>query len=180
MTHNAMPSDSEYSYPEKTVTDFLHRSYTAVDGLWFVKIEERQGFDAALELDQQVWAIMPKIQARKARELLGEEGDRPEALARCFGLKLRSEGHDLDISVENGAVRVCVHYCRWLEIMKRSGRDERLAAQIGERICTTEGAVWAREFGGRYRFSLSQRRCAGDGCCEYLFTPIETAPGEDE
>lgn len=165
-----MTREPEHSYPDGILADFLRRSYTAVDGLWFVKIEEQQDFEAALELDRQVWAVMPKIQARKARELLGAEGDGPDALARCFGLKLQADGHEFDITIEDGSVRACVHHCHWLEAMKRSGR-EHLAGEIGDRICTTEGQVWAEEFGGRYRFSLPQRLCGGDGCCEYLFTP---------
>ncbi len=34
---------------DKQVADFFRRSYTAVDGLWFMKAEEKHGFEAALE-----------------------------------------------------------------------------------------------------------------------------------
>ena len=43
------------------------------------------------------------------------------------------------------------------------------ATQIGEHVCTTEGRVWAEEFGGRYGFSLPCRRCGGDEFCEFVF-----------
>jgi hypothetical protein len=36
------------SLQDKDVREYFHRSYTAVDGLWFVKVEEKYGFDKAL------------------------------------------------------------------------------------------------------------------------------------
>jgi hypothetical protein len=50
--------------------EYLHRSYTRVDGLWFVLMEERYGFEAALAVDEAVWRVLPKIQARLLREQL--------------------------------------------------------------------------------------------------------------
>ena len=46
------------------VAEYFSRSYKTVDGLWFMKVEEKHGFDAALELDNEIWKVMPKIQAR--------------------------------------------------------------------------------------------------------------------
>lgn len=163
---------------DRLLAEFLQRSYTAVDGLWFVKIEETQGFDAALELDRQVWEIMAKIQARKARELLDITGDSPAELARCFCLKLRADGHDYDLTLDDETVRMSVHHCQWLEAMERAGREE-LAGHIGETVCVAEGQMWAREFGGRYEFSLPRRRCRGDDCCEFVFTRTEEKADDD-
>ena len=53
------------------VAEYFSRSYRAVDGLWFMKVEEKLGFDAALELDNEVWKVMPKIQARMIKQFLG-------------------------------------------------------------------------------------------------------------
>ena len=52
------------------LVEYLRRSYFVVDGLWFVKTEETSSFDHALDLDEEVWRILAKIQTRKARELL--------------------------------------------------------------------------------------------------------------
>ena len=51
-------------------TEYFRRSYTAVDGLWFMKIEETLGFDEALRLDEAVWKVLPKIQARALKEMM--------------------------------------------------------------------------------------------------------------
>jgi len=49
---------------QKEIIEYLYQCYVKVDGLWFVKVEEQFGFDKALEIDTEVWKIMPKIQAR--------------------------------------------------------------------------------------------------------------------
>ena len=52
------------------IEDYLYRSYTRADGLWFVLTEEKYGFDAALALNEAVWKVLPKIQARLLQEHL--------------------------------------------------------------------------------------------------------------
>ena len=49
---------------DNQASQFFHRSYSVIDGLWFMKIEEKYGFETALEIDNEVWKVMPKIQAR--------------------------------------------------------------------------------------------------------------------
>jgi hypothetical protein len=151
------------------LTTFLRRSYHAVDGLWFVTTEEECGFERALELDQRVWEVMAKIQARKARELTGSKGNSPEELARCFSLKLTADGHDFEVSVTSGEVRYLVRSCPWLELMRKSDRRH-LAAKVAQTICPTEGRTWCAEFGGQYEFAMPQMGCAGGGSCELRFT----------
>jgi len=174
-----MQDKHQCGFADDVVADFLRRSYAAVDGLWFVKIEEADGFARALELDEQVWRIMPKIQARKGRELLGVEGNEAEGLARCFGLKLHADGHEYDISIGPDGVRARVYHCCWLAAMRKSGRGD-LAAAIGERVCTAEGQMWCQEFGGEYQFSLPCRRCDDGEYCEYVFTRTVGERHEEE
>ena len=50
--------------------DYFRRSYTAADGLWFMMVEEKYGFDAALKLDEAVWKVLPKIQARALKSMM--------------------------------------------------------------------------------------------------------------
>lgn len=164
------------SYSDQCLAQFLKRSYAAVDGLWFVKVEETSGFEHALELDRQVWAVMAKIQARKARELLGVDDNTPADLARCVGLKFLGDGQDADISHTNGGVRVRLPACMWFDVMQRAGRED-VARRIGEVICPTEMAVWAQEFGGGYEVNIPRRLCAGCECCEIVFTTTGQSGG---
>ena len=67
---------------EEQKTEYFRRSYTAVDGLWFMKVEERMGFEQALQIDEAVWRILPKIQARALR--VREIDARREAIRFTF------------------------------------------------------------------------------------------------
>lgn len=40
---------------EKEIIKYYYDSFIKVDGLWFVKVEERLGFEKALEIDRSVW-----------------------------------------------------------------------------------------------------------------------------
>ena len=76
---------------EKQISEYFKRSYTAVDGLWFMKAEERYGFDTALDIDDDVWKVMPKIQARKLKSM-GNITDGLDGLRECLTTKLTLDG----------------------------------------------------------------------------------------
>ncbi|MCL6630296.1 MAG: DUF6125 family protein, partial [Armatimonadetes bacterium] len=76
---------------DKAIIQYLRRSYFAADGLWFTKLEEEHSYDDALRIDELVWEVLPKIQARKAKELLNIEcGSLPDLL-RALELKFVAE-----------------------------------------------------------------------------------------
>ncbi len=156
---------------DRLLLSYLRRSYHAVDGLWFVMAEEAAGFEHALELDVRVWRVLAKIQARKARELLGVPGDGAEELARCFSLKLAADGHEFSVEMGPEAVVFRVKACPWLELLRKSGREE-VAARVAQAVCPTEGAVWSQEFGGEWWFEMPVMGCAGAEGCEMAFRRV--------
>jgi len=152
-------------FTDAQIADFLRRSYFVVDGLWFVKIEERRGFEEAMALDEAVWDVMSKVQARKARALLGIEGGSVEDLARAFQLKLAAEGHGFDIEVSAREAVLTVRLCPWYEILKSSGRTG-IAELIADRICKREFGGWAKEFGRTIEVAFEGRLCVESDQCE--------------
>ena len=54
---------------DEKIIEYFKKSYTAADGLWFMKTEEKYDFDTALELDAKVWEVMPIIQALMLKPL---------------------------------------------------------------------------------------------------------------
>lgn len=150
------------------LVEYLRRAYQAVDGLWFMMTEKARGLDEAVRLDGRVWGVMAKIQARKARELLGCAGNTPEELERCFGLKLRADGHVFDSSVGAEGVAFSIRECAWYGLLVKSGR-EGIAERVSQAVCPTEGGVWCREFGGEYEYEMACTICGGDGACEMRF-----------
>jgi len=154
---------------EDQTIQYLYRSYAAVDGLWFMKIEEKFGLTAALDTDSEVWQIMAKIQSRWLRKLLAAP-DGLTGLADCLTNKLRIDGFEFslpDMNIPN-EFDVVIRRCPWLELLKKSGR-EHLANQIGEKVCRAEYEAWAAEFGPDIRFETMERICAGDDYCILRF-----------
>jgi hypothetical protein len=154
---------------EQQKAEYFHRSYTAVDGLWFMKMEERYGFDAALDVDVEVWKVMPKIQARKLKSLTGLESGM-EALCECFTTKLTIEGFDFQASRDDDGVTISMACCPWYDLLARSNRQH-LAGKIGHCICDTEHAVWATEFGPGIVSEFGERICDGCSRCVVRFKP---------
>lgn len=152
----------------EALSEYLRRSYHAVDGLWFMMVEEEFDFDRALDLDERVWRVLAKIQARKARELLQCAGNEPEDLLRCFSLKLTADGHQFDAQIDEDHVTFRIARCPWQDLLNKSDRQH-LASLVSKRICPAEGEAWCREFGERYAFEMTCMMCDGAGKCEMVF-----------
>jgi hypothetical protein len=154
---------------EKQISEYFKRSYTAVDGLWFMKAEERYGFDTALDIDDEVWKVMPKIQARKLKAM-GNLTAGLDGLRECLTTKLTLDGFGFETeqSDDGRSLQITLGECPWHNIMIKSGR-EHLSEEVGTRICTTEYQVWAAEFGDDIKFELGDQICEGLKCCTLLF-----------
>jgi hypothetical protein len=151
------------------VAEFFHRSYATVDGLWFLKVEEKYGFDAALEIDNEVWKVLPKIQARMLKAV-GKSDNGMDALAECLTTKLALDGFQFNVekNEEDHCFRVVIDVCPWHNLMIKSGRES-LSGKVGDTICNTEYTVWASEFGNDIFFELQEQICRGDKCCALQF-----------
>ena len=154
---------------DRQIGEYFKRSYTAVDGLWFMKVEEQYGFDTALDIDDEVWKVMPKIQARKLKSMGGFE-DGLDALHQCLTTKLELDGFEFATErIDDGdALRINLTNCPWHNIMINAGR-EHLSEKVGTRICSTEYQVWAAEFGENIYFQLQDQICRGRKCCTLIF-----------
>ena len=147
---------------DKALIEYLRRSYTATDGLWFMIVEQAHDFEHALALDEQVWQIMPKLQARKAREVLDISGNSLDDLIVCFTLKLQADGHQFHIERSDNEVRFMITRCKWRELLRRSGRQN-LEERISSVIWPAELAGWGSEFGDEFDFEyVDEARPAED------------------
>ena len=108
---------------DRQIADYFHRSYAAVDGLWFMKMEERFGFEAALAVDVAVWEVMPKIQARKMKELTGLDAG-IDALYECFTTKLTLEQYKFTAKrkPDGSGFDITITDCPWVNLLTRSNR----------------------------------------------------------
>jgi hypothetical protein len=158
------------TYKERILREYFKRSYFAVDGLWFMKTEEEFSFQKALELDKKVWSILPKIQARKVKELLDIKGNTTADLINALKLKWTAEDYEFEIvKNEDNHAEIRLKKCPWLEIMKKSGR-EHLTKDIGGHICTVEFETWAKEFNPGIEFRIEDRLCREGKPCKLTFS----------
>ena len=153
----------------KQIAEFWQRSYTAVDGLWFMKIEEKYGFDAALDIDNEVWKIFPKIQARLLKTM-GKLGDGIDGLFECLTTKLAVEGFKFEARKSGNGFTIIIGECPWHNMLVKADR-EKLSGKVGTLICNTEYSMWATEFGENIRFELKGQICAGAPSCILQFKP---------
>ena len=128
---------------ESDKMEYFRCSYRSVDGLWFMMIEKKRGFDEALELDEAVWQVLPKIQARAIKSMLmldyGLDG-----LKEAIAARLALEEFDYELKEEESGFVVEIRRCPWHDIMVRSGRES-LSEKVSEVICQAENSVWAQE-----------------------------------
>ncbi|MFO8077048.1 MAG: DUF6125 family protein [Thermoplasmatota archaeon] len=64
--------------PKEKLADFVFmhlRNMWAVDGFYYMFIEETYGTEVATEIDRRVWEVMGKIEARKIKKLFDITGD---------------------------------------------------------------------------------------------------------
>jgi hypothetical protein len=153
---------------DKQKADYFHRCFSAVDGLWFLKVEEKLGFEETLELDRRVWEIFPKIQAREIKSMLRLENN-VNALEEALTTNLELKGFSYKIERESQGFKVIIAKCPWHDTMVESGR-EHLSARVGAAICPTEYSVWAKEFGDfHFSFESEKRLCNGALSCIMTF-----------
>jgi len=58
------------TFLRKELTDAA-KNWLAIDGLWFLAIEERYGLDTAIECDAAVWEQFSRIEAERIKSRLG-------------------------------------------------------------------------------------------------------------
>ena len=154
---------------DKQIAEYFHRCYKTVDGLWFMKVEEKYGFEVALDIDVEVWKVMPKIQARKLKSFCNlDKGI--DALLECFTTKLHLDGFIFNVEKfkDDKGFKIIITDCPWHNTMVKSGR-EHLSGKIGTRICNTEYSIWAKEFGDDIKFELESQICNGSQSCILKF-----------
>ena len=97
--------------PKEKIADFifLHlRNLWAVDGLYYLGIEDTSGTEAATEIDRKVWEIMGKIEARRLRKLFDISGsDIPSMIKglRLSGWALDLEDKEIVVEKDKAIVR---------------------------------------------------------------------------
>ncbi len=111
------------------------RNWLAHDGCWFLAVEERDGMDAAIELDARAWERFAAVEARRITETFGiQPHGGLEALARALSLRmyaLVNEQH-VEWSADGGTFRLVMDACRVQQARARKGLPPFPCRPVGE------------------------------------------------
>lgn len=104
---------------------FMHlRNMWAVDGLYFLGIEEQFGTEAATQIDANVWKVMGKIEGRRLKRFLDLGEDLPSMIK---GLKYSGWAMDLEDKeweyCDDGSVILRTIECRIQNTRQKDGLD---------------------------------------------------------
>lgn len=80
----------------------------AVDGLYYLGIEEQIDTETATEIDRKVWEVMGKIEARKIKKLFDINGSDIPSLMKALsysGWALDLEDKEIIVEKDKGIVR---------------------------------------------------------------------------
>lgn len=97
--------------PEEKIPDFIFmhlRNMWAVDGLYYLFIEEKYGTEEATEIDRKVWEVMGKIEARRIKELFNIKGTDIASIMKALsysGWALDLEDKEIIVEKDRGIIR---------------------------------------------------------------------------
>jgi hypothetical protein len=97
--------------PKEKLADFIFmhlRDMWAVDGFYYLFIEEKYGTEVATEIDRKVWEVMGKVEARKIKQLFGiEKNDVPSVMKALSysGWSMDLEDKEIIVEKDKGILR---------------------------------------------------------------------------
>ena len=100
------------------------KNWLAMDGLWFLAVEERFGLEMAIELDRAVWERFSPIEARRILKRRGiSPGGGLPSLAEALRFRLYAGINEQEIRwTDNGTLVLVMKTCRVHEARNRDGR----------------------------------------------------------
>ena len=146
----------------------IRSALTAIDGLWFLEVENKFGFDKAFELDLKVWARYGPIMIKRIKKVLKVEDNNLEAFIQVFRVMSKIEGSKFIIKEKSPKeVIMQVQYCPWWENLKRANREKLVRCDIVDKEILPE---WATSFNPKMDFKLIKSLPAGHDTCEWMIS----------
>ena len=143
---------------------------TAIDGLWFLAAERRLGFDAALELDLEVWkdygvVLLRRLAKAKGLKLDPEDPPDLETLNDILVTLCNIDGTQCEYEMlDAGTSEFRVHHCSWWENLRRAGREKVVPCEM---IDNTIFVHWLQAVDPAVRMEITRSLPRGDGHCAW-------------
>ncbi len=145
---------------------------TAMDGLWFMGVEERLGFDTALEIDIQVWKNYGIVLTKRIARMTGidlKKGSRPDMHQVKFLLDALCvlDGTRASIVLEpDGTLLYRVDACPWWDNFQKAGRRNHPCEMIDEIVFRD----WLGAIDGSLSMEILHSRPRGCEYCSFRIT----------
>ena len=114
--------------PKDKIADyiFMHlRNMWAVDGLYYLGIEEKMDTETATEIDRKVWEVMGKIEAKRIKNLFDINGnDIPSMMKGLSYSGWTLDLEDKEIIIEDHRVIIRNDICRVQSTRLKKGLSE--------------------------------------------------------
>ena len=108
------------------------KNWLATDGLWFQAVERHDGFDAALQMDVEMWESYTEIEARRLKEFLGLPQN-PGLLGLAKALQFRKNAllNQCETILQGDCLVYRVVTCRVQDARKRKGMAYHTCKPVG-------------------------------------------------
>lgn len=114
--------------PKNKIAEFIFiqfRNMWAVDGLYYLGIEEKYGTEVATEIDRKVWEVMGKIEARKIKEFFNIKGNDIKSIIKALSYSSWVlDLEDKEIIVEDNKAIIRNKKCRVQNTRIQKGLSE--------------------------------------------------------
>lgn len=144
---------------------------TAVDGLWFLEMEKRYGFDTALLVDLEVWRQYGLLFYKRLLRTAGiapapEKGPGWDLVRFFLSSLCRVDGTEFEVGETTGETfRFDVLRCPWRDNMKKAGREELIPC---ERIDDTIFGSVLRVIDPSLSMTIARSFPRGDKRCSFV------------
>ena len=110
---------------QKDLIRLIKSSLTAIDGLWFLEIENEFGFEKAFEIDLGVWKKYGPIIIRRIIKMLSITDNDLDSFIRILEILCEIDGTRFTIKEKShDKALILINHCPWYENLKRSKRGE--------------------------------------------------------
>jgi len=159
---------------ERDKIKLQEKELTALDGLWFVEVEKRWGYEAANQINLEVWRRCGEILVREMKKILQLKGGDLEEVKVLFGGLMELDGTTFDFeSPKDQRLMVRVYRCAWYENLKKAGRDTLHDCMAIDLAILPS---WLKAIDPRLTFRFLKAIPKGDGCCEIVIQYEDKPP----
>ena len=144
----------------------IRSGLTTIDGLWFLEVEDKFGFNDAFDIDLKVWKRYGPIIINRIKKVLSITDIGLESFLQIFKILCAIDGTQFKIKEKSfKEARLQIYYCPWWENLKRSNRDKLIRCDIIDKKVFPE---WAKSFNPKIEFNLVKSLPNGNDICELV------------